>query len=144
MKQIIFTAILILAFCFAAFAQDGNFEPLDRYGKVSANEEKAHFDNLFITLSRDKTYEGIIILQFHKKTSVGKRIKRVKRIINWSEFRKLDPNRITFMFSEEDFEQTIFLAFPPNYKLLGDLTKDYKSAKAEEFEQKIKELFPKK
>ncbi len=134
--------ILISAFCSAVFAQDGNFEPLDRYGKVSANEEKARLDNLFIVLSREKTYEGIIILKFDKQSSVNKRIKRVKKIIGWLKFRKFDLNRITFMFAEEVSEQTTFLALAPTHKLLEDLIKDYKSAKAEEFEQKIKEIFP--
>ncbi len=134
----------MLAFCFAVFAQDGNFEPLDRYGKVSVNEEKAHLDNLFITLSRDKINEGVIILEFDKNTSTDKKIERIKRIIKWSKFRKFETNRITFMFSQEDAERTIFLSLPANDKLLENLAKDYKSVKAEEFTQKIKELFPKK
>ena len=144
MKQIFFTGILIFAFCFTSFTQDRNFSPLDIFGKVSVNAEKARLDNLFITLSRDKTYEGIIVLEFDKNISTDKKIARIKRIIKWSKFRKFELNRITFMFSQEDSEQTVFLSLPSSSKLLENLAKNYKSVKAEEFTQKIKELFPEK
>jgi hypothetical protein len=48
------------------------------------------------------------------------------------------------MFSQEDSEQTVFLSLPSSSKLLENLAKNYKSVKAEEFTQKIKELFPEK
>lgn len=144
MKQIIFTTFIIFAFCFAVSAQDLNFEPLSSYAKASANEEKAHLDNLLITLSENETYEGVIILKFDKEISINKRIKRLQDIIRWAKFRKFDVNRISFMISEDASEYTTLFALQENDKFFEDLRKDYKLAKAEEFERKIKELFPKK
>lgn len=117
-------------------------EPLDQYEKVSANEEKARLDNLFFRLSQDETYEGVIILKFDKKTSMHTQIKRIRRIIKFLEFRKYDLKRVTFMLSEYSFDYTSLLALQEDSEFFKDLNKVYKTFKAEEFEQKIKKLFP--
>lgn len=121
-----------------------NLEPLDQYEKVSANDEKARLESLLVALSSNGTYEGVIILEFDKTTSINKRIKRIKEIIKWTKFRKSDVRRISFMISEKDSEQTTLLALEENSKFFKDLSKDYKLVKAEEFEQNLKEIFPKK
>lgn len=144
MKQIIFIAVLFFVFCFAVFAQDLNFEPLSRYEKTSANEEKAHLDNLFYALSQDKTDEGIIILEFDKKALAVKKIRRLRKIIEWAKFRKFDVSRISFMISDKDLEQTTLLVIQEKSKFFEDLRKDYKLVKAEKFEQQINKIFPRK
>lgn len=63
MKQIIFIAILILAFCFAVFAQKGRFllvntlsskcdeiVTADDFGTLPLKEQKARFDVFFLLL----------------------------------------------------------------------------------------------
>ena len=145
----IFVTILIFAFYFEAFAQDRKFEPLSfdplaHYGKVSANEEKVHLDNLFFKLSQDRAYEGIIVLEFNKKTSVNKRVNRLREIIKLAKFRRHDITQISFAISEKNSEHTTLLALQENSRFFEDLGKDYKLVKAEEFEEKIKELFPTK
>ncbi len=107
---------------------------MSRYAKASANEEKAHLDNLFHTLSEDKIYEGIIIFKFDKKTSINRKIKRLREIIKWTKLRKFDVNRISFMISEEDSEYTTLLVLQESSKFYKGLNKDYKLVRAEEFE----------
>lgn len=143
MQQIIFFVIFIIVFSVAAFAQNENFDPY-QYGKVSSFEEKVYLDTFFVSLQQNKTYEGVIILRFDKKDSINKRIKRVRSIIKWVKFRKVELNRIIFMISEVDDEHITLLPLPKNSRLLEDLSKDYKPIKAEEFEQKINVLFSKK
>lgn len=121
-----------------------DIEPLDSYGNLSRNDETARLQNFFYNLSQEKSWEGVIILQFDKKTSASKRIKRMNRIIKSIEFLKCDVSRITFVILEEDYERTTFFALTENGKFFKDLIQAYKTIKAEEFKQKIKELFPKK
>lgn len=66
-----FGIILILAFCFAAFAQiDNNIPPIidpDSFYKLSWKDEKAQLDSFFIELVNHKETEGLIVLEFDKK-----------------------------------------------------------------------------
>lgn len=119
-------------------------EPIDRFGKLSKNDERARLQNFFYFLSQEAAWEGVVILRFDKKVPTNKRIKRIARIINSIKFLKYDITRITFMTSEDKPEETVFFAFAENSEFFKDLSKEYKTLKAEEFKQKIKDLFPKK
>ena len=121
-----------------------NSEPFSRYGKVSANDEKAQIDNLYYTLSQNENYEGIMLLKFDKNMPAIKKVKRLKEIIKWIEFRKFDKSRISFAISEDDSEYTTILVLQEKSKTFEDLNKDYKLVKDEDLKQKINELFPKK
>lgn len=79
MKQIIFTTILIFAFCFAVFAQKDSllqrnlfsikfdeFVEFDIYGKLPINEEKARLDNLFMTVAKDESLRSFIVFRLNK------------------------------------------------------------------------------
>lgn len=121
-----------------------NSEPFSRYGKVSANDEKAQLDDLYYTLLENDNYEGVMLLEFDRKTPVSKRIKRLKEIIKWLEFRKYDASRVFFSIAEADSENTTILVFQKNSEFFKDLNEKYKLLKSEDINQKINELFLKK
>jgi hypothetical protein len=146
MKQVIFTAILILAFCFAAFAQDAR-EIADpaRYDKIDWREEKPRLLSFLVYLSENKNSEGILVLEFDKKSSRKAKIRRLKRIVQFIDSKQFDRKQILFRISEGDSETTTYWIIENNKPTyLKEEDETHKIIKAEEFEKKIKELFPKK
>lgn len=160
MKQIIFAAILILAFCFTTVAQKANLSPVntfftkfdeimifDSFGKLSLNEQKARLDNLFYTIAANKNLTGIIEFRLNRNESKKRKMKRFKAIFKHFNRRKVDESRFTLLFIEDEEEQTTIWAQPQEAGLISTLideTKPYKLIKAGRLEEKINELFPKK
>ncbi|HSK71552.1 MAG TPA: hypothetical protein VK892_07650 [Pyrinomonadaceae bacterium] len=118
--------------------------PVDEYGKQSLEIEKTRLDNFFIQLQGDKTFRGIIDLKFDKKDSRNYKLSRLKNIYNFLKFRKYDLKQILFLVSEGDFEITRLWIAYPKAKISDIKTGNYTIIEAREFNQKIKELFPKK
>jgi hypothetical protein len=154
MKQIISIVILILVFCFAASAQDESNLPVcilpvafDIYGEISPIDEKARLDNLFVHISTNKDLKTLIVLKLSKSKSQNRKIKRLNEIAKYMNFRKIDKTKFTLAILEDEEEETTFWVEPMDLnleQLLSGETTNYKLIKTEEFEQKIKELFPKK
>lgn len=168
MKRIIFTAIFFSAVCLTALAQTSENQfsqiehispnqlflpeeflinsPFDRFGKLAADDYKARTDNFMIGVNQDPYYEGLISAVLDKRESRNRKIAVLKIMYNHFIFRKYDLSRFTFAVSEMETEQRITLWIVP-------LGADYPThapaleetvIKAEEFNQKINELFPKK
>lgn len=160
MKRIIFTAILIFTLCCAVPAYRENllfvntvsfkFDEVfifDQFGKLPLNEQKARLDNLFITIKENKALQSLIEFRLNKNESRKKKIKRFKAISKHFDFRKADKSRLTLVFIEAEEERTTIWVQPQDLKIeefcFGE-GKELERIKAEEFEQKIQELFPKK
>lgn len=138
MKQIVFTVILIFAFCFTAFADS----PLDSYGKISWKDETARLDSLAVELYRNKDFNAVIFLDFDKKIFNKSAKNRLRKIFSHLfEKRKIEKRRVTFVIAEKTDEHTIFWLISPSVKLPE--CDNCQIVKAEDFEQKIKKLFPK-
>lgn len=145
---------MVLAFCFAVFAQDEKNLPIcilpvafDIYGEISSIDEKARLNNLFFHLSTNKDLKTLIVLKLNKNKSQNRKIKRLNEIAKHMNFGKIDKTKFTLAILEGEEEETKFWVGPMSVdleQLLSGETANYKLIKAEEFEQKIKELFPKK
>jgi hypothetical protein len=160
MKRFLLSIFLILAFCFTAFAQNFNFLTtgfyassfdeiikFDQYWHLSIKDEKSRLDNLFNSLANDKNTKGLIAFRLNKNDSVKKKLKRFKAISRHLNYRMTDKSRITFAFLKTDEEETIIWLQPQDVDLMPLISSEnekYKIIKAEEFEQKITELFPNK
>lgn len=122
-------------------------EPVDRFGKLKTSDEyKARIDAFMISINQDPSYEGLILVALDKGDSRNYKIWGLKQIYKALIFRKYDLTRITFAISEANYEERISLwIVPPEAKYptnAPDL--DETIIKAEEFNQKINELFTKK
>ena len=146
MKRIIFTAILVFVLCFAVFAQYKNRNPpnidFTYFSKMTWEKEKAVLDNFFIFFSENKGNEGLIDLQFDKKSFINERIDRIKRIIKYIDFRNINKKRILFRISEADTEETFYVLDVKEFEWLKEEDENHKLIKADEFEQKINDIFP--
>lgn len=159
MKQIIFTAILILGFNFVAVAQQGNYllvnnaytvdevTVFDMFGKLPLIEQKARLDNLFHILTNDKTLISFIEFRLNKNETRKKKMNRFKAISKHFNNRKVDKSRFTLVFIEDEEERTTIWVQPQDANfipvLIGE-TAPYKLIKADKLEEKINELFSKK
>ena len=160
MKQIVFTAILIFTFCCAVSAYRENLSFVDtvsikfdevfifdQFGKLPLNEQKARLDSLFIIIKENKDSQSLIEFKLNKDESRKKKIKRFKAISKYFDYRKADKSRFTLVFIEAEEEQTTIWVQPQNLEIeefyFGEKI-ELKRIKAEDFEQKIQELFPKK
>lgn len=160
MKEILFTAILILVFCFATFSQTGNFLPVvtftskydeimvfDSFGKLPLREQKARLDNLFHTISNNETLISFIEFRLDKNESRKKIIKRFKAISEHFNRRNVNKSRFTLIFIESKDELTTIWAQPQDAGFTPISVSEsapYKLVKADKLEEKINELFPKK
>jgi len=145
MKQIIFTAILIFAFCFTAFAQNVEIVDPERYGKLAWKSEKLRLLNFLVYLSWNKDSEGLLELEFDKKTSRNAKIKRLKKIVQLFDSKQFNRNQILFRISDGDSESTTQWIIEKNkFNWLKKDDENHRTIKVKEFEQKIKELFPRK
>jgi hypothetical protein len=160
MKQPIFTAILLLAFCFATFAQVGTFLPVgkfitkydevmvfDDFGKLPLREQKARLDNLFHTLANDENLISFIEFRLDKNESRKRKIKRFKAISEHFNRRSVNKSRFTLVFIEGEEERTTIWAQPQDAGFTPISISEralYKLFKADKLEEKINELFPKK
>jgi len=151
MKQIIFTVILILAFSVAAFAQEEMPEfrcgvPFDSFGKLHQYDLYARLDNFFVALLNDPTAKGFVKLKLNKNENKARKIKQLNEISKHLSARKFDRTRITFAIFEVDEKYTTLYVAPQQASIKDVVfeNENYKVIKGEEFDQKIKELFPKK
>lgn len=106
----------------------------------------SQIDGFMISVKDYPNSEGLITLLFEKKDSRNYKTSLLKKIYKHLIFREFDLTQITFAISEGDFEeQTNLWVVPPEAKFPKYvLDENYKIIKAEEFNQKINELFPKK
>ena len=116
MKQIIFTAILILAFCFAIFAQN-EIKPNvpiidpDIYGKMTWREERVRLDDFVNRLQENEDKIGFIVIDFGKNTTEAKKRSRLNRITSYLvKTKKIEKNRFNLVTSSVyDTETTKYL-----------------------------------
>lgn len=160
MKKIFFTAILISALSFTTFAQKEGFlltnkisfrfdelVRFDEYERLTPKDERARLDSLFITVAKDKNLKSLIVIRFDKNEPKKIRIKRLREIAKHFDFRKTDKTKFTLAILDAEKERTELWVEPQDVNLenllLGETT-NYKIIKAQEFKQKIDQLFPKK
>lgn len=147
MKQFTFTAVLFLSFGFAAFAQSDippklPEDPVDNYGKISLNRQKARLEVLFAMLKEDKTFEGLIVFRFTKKESRKHKILHLREIYRFINFEHIEKNRISFAILEDDSETTTLWLIPEGADLPSELkVTNYKLIKAEDFDKEVKKPF---
>ena len=147
MKHFILTAILFLSFGFAAFAQSNippklPEDPLDNYGKLSLNRQKARLDVLFARLKEDKTSEGLIVFRFAEKENRKHKILHSREIQRFISFEHIEKNRISFAILEGDSETTTLWLIPEGADLPSELkVTNYKLIKAEDFDKEVQKLF---
>lgn len=119
----------------------------DSFGKLPLNEQKARLDNLFQTITNDKTLISFIEFRLNKNESRKKKMNRFKAISRHFNHRKVDKSRFTLVFIEDEEEQTTIWAQPEDAKFIPILIGEsapYKLIKADKLEEKINELFSKK
>ena len=88
MKQVIFTAILICALCFATFAQDESKSNVpiadpDVFGKMTWKEEKLRLDNFSKLLNQNVNKIGFIVIDFGNNINESKKSSRLERIASY-------------------------------------------------------------
>jgi len=121
------------------------FEKLGKPNKKRLREYFVRIDGFMIPVEDYPKSEGLITITFEKNDNRNYKISLLKKIFNVFVFRKFDLTRITFAISENDYpEETVLWVVPPDAKFPKYVDKNYAIIKAEEFEQRIKELFPKK
>ena len=139
MKQIIFTASLIFAFCFVAFA----IEPFDSYAKISWEEERMKLDNLAIVLYQDKNLIARLSFEVDEKTSERKIIKRLNNIYSYlTNKRRVDKNRISFDISKKNKEYTTYFVMKSGLQPLS--CENCSVIEGRKFGQKIKKTISEK
>ena len=116
MKQIIFTAILILVFCFAIHAQKENKSNMpivdpDIFGKMNWKEGRLKLDDFSNQLNQNKDKIGFIVIDFGKNVTEAKRRSRLKRITYYLvKAKKIEKNRFNLLTSSVyDTETTKYL-----------------------------------
>ena len=118
--------------------------PIETYGKQKLNVEKAILDNAFIALNENDSYNLIIDLEFDKNDKRNYKISRLRKIYEFIKFRKHNLRQVLFLISDGDAELTKLWIAYPKAEISDIKVGNYTIVKAEEFNQKIKELFPKK
>lgn len=120
--------------------------PFDSFGKLATDDYKNRADNFMIGVNADPYYEGLISAVLDKRESRSRKIAVLKIMYNHFIFRKYDLSRFTFAVSEMETEQRITLwIVPPSAEYPTHAPElEETLIKAEEFEQKINKLFPKK
>lgn len=106
MKRTIFTAILIFAFCFTAFAQANENQSkavkISEYWEDPSSENvKFAIHDLGLELLKDSRAEGVIIIQAKENKAIIRQLVKIKNLIL---FRKLDLNRISFAINKKNNE----------------------------------------
>ena len=98
-----------------------------------------------VYLSQNRANEGILALEFDNKTPRNEKIKKLKKIVQFIDSKQFDRKQILFRISEGDSESTTQWIIENNkFKWLKEEDENHRIIKAEQFEQKIKKLFPKK
>ena len=116
MKRILCAAILISAFCFAVFGQNGDRSNVpivdpDVFGKMTWKEEKTRLDNFANQLNENEDKIGFIIIDFGQNTTEAKKSNRLNRITSYLvKTKKIEKNRFNLVTaSVYDTETTKYL-----------------------------------
>ena len=143
MKQIVFTAILVFAFCFAVFAQKN--ENQSKATKISEYWEDPSTENgkfalhdLSLELQKDLNAEGIIKVQAKENKGI---ISQIGKIKNQIAFKKIDLDRISFAINTKD-KEVIQYWFVPLGKNIPDC-EDCIIIRAEDYDKLIDFFYPK-
>ncbi len=105
MKQIIFAAILIFAFCLAVSAQTEESQNVpiidpDKFSKMSWEDEKLRLDDFAKRLRDNNDKVGFITLQFDKNTTQNQKRKRMNRISSYLvKTKRIEKNRFNLIVS---------------------------------------------
>jgi hypothetical protein len=119
----------------------------DMFGELpKKNYLYGRLDNFFVALRNDPTSEGLVVLEFDKKEKRAEKIKRLNEISKHLKFRKFDRTRLSFLIVEADKEYTRLYIVPAEAEITQVISESevQNIIKGEVFDQKIKELFPKK
>lgn len=116
MKQIIFTAILLLAFCFAAFAQTSDnintaaqpaMKLVAEFNDSSNEWYKLSMENLGLELGNDPLSTGFIRIRNDKNFS-----RRLYFVRLGLRFYRMDLSRISLLIVDEQQDDTNILILP--------------------------------
>lgn len=105
MKQVIFTAILILTLYLSVSAQTEEFQNMpitdpDIFGKMSWKDEKLRLDDFAKGLKIEKDRVGFIVLQFDKNTTQDQKRKRMSRITAYLvKTKKIEKDRFNLVIT---------------------------------------------
>jgi hypothetical protein len=152
MSRIIFITILIFAFSPAAFAQQEELPEIrcgiafDNFGKLPKEDLYGRLDNFIVALRNNPDAEGFFFLELDKNQTKAKKLQTLNRIFKHLNYRKFDLTRISFLVSEHKEDWTILQIVPAGAQITQIISESDAEniIKGEEFEQKIKTLFPKK
>jgi hypothetical protein len=129
------------------FSEFDEIMVFDSFKNLPLNEEKARFDNLFHTITNDKTLISFIEFRLNKNESRKRKMDRFKAISKHFDSRKVDKSRFTLVFIEDEEERTTIWVQPQDAKfvpLLIEKTESYYLVKADKLKERINELFPNK
>lgn len=140
MKQIIFTATFIFAFCFAAFAQTNVSQSkavkISEYEKDYGSEYgKLAIDDTTNALQNDMNAEGVVRIQAAGNYEITRQLIQIKNLL---KFRQVDLTRFSFAIRKND-EQIIQYWVVPSTEKIPDC-EDCIIIRAEDYD-KLKDFF---
>lgn len=101
MRTILFCLLLLLG-CIPIFAQDpvGIFDP-ERHGKLSKWEMQSVIDNLYIRLTQNSGWVGLILFDYDQSERRNEKLGRIKLIRKAIAYRKYDASRISIAIARK-------------------------------------------
>jgi len=126
----------------AALIEDETF---DDFGKVSLDHYKSRIDTLWVTIANNPNSEGLIHQMFDEKAMRAYKISLLRNIVKFLIFREYDLTRISFAICKEDSskERTLFWVPVAGGKYPKYIKANCEVIKANEFEKRVNDLFPK-
>lgn len=143
MKQIIFAAIYIFAFCFAAFAQTNLNQSkaikISEYWEDPGSEDvKFSTYNLFQELQKSQSSKGIIKIQSKERKQIYKQLRKIKSEL---KFGQVNLIRISFALSNKG-KEIVQYWFVPLTENIPDC-EDCVIIKAEDYDKSADFFHPK-
>lgn len=120
-------------------------EPVDNFGKTSLDTHRSRLDVFIAQLANNPNAEGLIHIDLAEEDSRSYKTSLLKNIYGHLIFRKFDVTRIVFAISERKSERTVLWIVPAGGKFPKYvLNENYQIIRAEDLNQKLKNLFPTK
>ena len=93
--------------------------PLDEFGKISWNDERARLYNLVVQIKQNPGSSGVISIYLAEGETVETERKHLARIIKHitSVFKTFDLERLIFSIEKSDDRRTVFRLVPPEVDL---------------------------
>jgi len=119
-------------------------ESLDEYGVLKPNDLRGRLDSIFIALTNNPQYEGVLVLDFPEAHKKRYKLARLRFIYNHILFRRFNRQRISFYLDVGPYEKTVVWQIPKGFDYSDIGIDESKLIKAEELKAKMKDLFPNK